>query len=99
MQVIREGSEVCVSWDFSAAGNLGNWTTEGCFRDSSSDGVVTCQCDHLTNFAVLIVSEMTSSFNIQYLSNKFLNSHSLYSVQISHGRHYNFIYIIWSSKF
>lgn len=58
LQVIREGSEVCVSWDFMAAGNRGNWSTEGCTRVASSDGVVTCQCTHLTNFAVLIVSSI-----------------------------------------
>ena len=58
MQLIRDGSQVCVSWDFSAAGNRGNWTTEGCARIAvTEDGMVTCRCDHLTNFAVLIVSQ------------------------------------------
>lgn len=42
----------CVSWNFT----LQNWTTEGCTRTSSQGGVVTCSCNHLTNFAILVVS-------------------------------------------
>ena len=49
---------MCVSWDFSAAGNRGNWTTEGCNTIVDKSGrLVTCVCNHLTNFAVLVVSE------------------------------------------
>ena len=52
---------MCVSWDFSAAGNLGNWTTEGCNTIVDESGrLVTCVCNHLTNFAVLVVSENVS---------------------------------------
>ena len=47
---------MCVSYDFNDAD--GNWTTKGCMLMSvdNKDGVVTCQCDHLTNFGVLVVS-------------------------------------------
>lgn len=43
---------VCHSWDGS--GNRPNWTTEGC---STLGGInnVTCQCKHLTFFAVLMI--------------------------------------------
>lgn len=35
----------------------GNWTTFGCTtRMESESGVVVCECNHLTNFAVLVVS-------------------------------------------
>lgn len=50
------GSEQCVFWDFTAAGGLGNWSSFGCVKVSSRNGVVTCQCNHLTNFAILVVS-------------------------------------------
>ena len=45
-----------MSWDFTAAGGEENWTTEGCVTTAvSDDGVVTCECNHLTNFAILVV--------------------------------------------
>ena len=50
------GFERCVSWDFSANGGEGAWTTAGCETVSSVDGVVSCECNHLTNFAILVVS-------------------------------------------
>ena len=56
MQTMLFGSERCVSWDFEANGGEGNWTTEGCETIGLVDGVVTCQCNHLTNFAILVVS-------------------------------------------
>ena len=47
----------CVFWNFSAADNRGNWSVEGCSLASEDveTGEVTCECDHLTNFAVLVV--------------------------------------------
>ena len=52
MQFKADGSEVCVSWDFS----LQDWTGKGCTANISEDGIVTCTCNHLTNFAVLVVN-------------------------------------------
>ena len=52
-----QGSERCVSWNFT----LQNWTTEGCTTNVSQDGIVTCSCNHLTNFAILVVSNLLSS--------------------------------------
>ena len=42
---------MCVSWDFT----LQDWITEGCTTIVGEDMVVTCNCTHLTNFAVLVV--------------------------------------------
>ena len=42
---------MCVSWDFT----LQDWTTEGCTTIIGEDRVVTCNCSHLTNFAVIVV--------------------------------------------
>ncbi|XP_026118365.1 adhesion G-protein coupled receptor G2-like [Carassius auratus] len=44
---------VCHSWDGS--GNKPNWTTEGCNTTKGGTNV-TCQCNHLTFFAVLMIS-------------------------------------------
>ena len=49
------GSEKCVSWDFS----LQDWTRKGCRTSVSQSGTVTCTCNHLTNFAVLVVSHVS----------------------------------------
>ena len=32
------------------------WTTEGCQTTEVNDSVVICNCNHLTNFAILMVS-------------------------------------------
>ena len=32
------------------------WTTEGCETTEVNESVVICNCNHLTNFAVLVVS-------------------------------------------
>ena len=32
----------------------GGWSTDGCRLASRDNGSVTCECDHLTNFAVLM---------------------------------------------
>ena len=42
---------MCASWDFT----LRDWTPEGCTTVIGENGVVTCNCNHLTNFAVLVV--------------------------------------------
>ena len=38
-------------------GGKGNWTTMGCETEHARNGEVTCYCNHLTNFAVLVVSK------------------------------------------
>lgn len=49
----------CVFWDFSLANGLGDWSSAGCTYTGTKDGIVTCRCFHLTNFAMLMVSEHT----------------------------------------
>ena len=44
----------CSFWDFG----LGNWSQNGCkFERVLKDGRVVCNCDHLTNYAILMVSD------------------------------------------
>ena len=55
MQSLAPGTEQCVSWDFITQ----DWTPNGCTTIVGEDGIVTCSCNHLTNFAVLVVSHPT----------------------------------------
>ena len=52
-QLSGEGAN-CVFWDFE----ITNWSQEGCqlVKGSTNTRRVTCHCDHLTNFAVLVVN-------------------------------------------
>lgn len=49
---------VCVYWDPQANSRFGAWLTDGCRLDetSSNASISVCKCNHLTNFAVLLVS-------------------------------------------
>lgn len=51
----------CVFWDFT----LDDWSTAGCSKGGSSDGVLRCSCNHTTNFAALWVSGSTRRFPTQ----------------------------------
>ncbi|XP_038077931.1 adhesion G protein-coupled receptor E1-like [Patiria miniata] len=46
------GEQICVFWDVAAR----NWSTEGCTRSTVNPGQhsVACDCNHLTNFAILL---------------------------------------------
>ncbi|RUS79641.1 hypothetical protein EGW08_012610 [Elysia chlorotica] len=50
----RSNRTVCVFWDFSANQNAGGWSSEGCQYGRTRDDRDVCECDHLTNFAVLV---------------------------------------------
>ena len=45
----------CVSWDFNLRDGIGDWTEDGCELESVNSEGITCHCNHLTNFAVLVV--------------------------------------------
>ena len=50
----------CIVLLVMCTGGQGNWSTEGCMISGGgpdSTGSVTCSCNHLTNFAVQVVSE------------------------------------------
>nr|XP_057928345.1 adhesion G protein-coupled receptor F5-like isoform X2 [Doryrhamphus excisus] len=44
----------CVFWNFSLFEGLGGWDEEGCRLVGRENETVTCQCDHLTSFSVLM---------------------------------------------
>lgn len=45
---------VCGFWNHSLYATSGGWSTRGCQRTEVEDGLVVCECDHLTNFAILL---------------------------------------------
>ena len=53
---MAQGSEICAFEDFSHQ----EWNPQGCTKIPSvavgQEGIVTCRCNHLTNFAVLVVN-------------------------------------------
>ncbi|XP_077408951.1 adhesion G-protein coupled receptor F1-like [Vanacampus margaritifer] len=48
------GNPQCVFWNFSLFDGLGGWDEEGCELVVREDETVTCQCDHLTSFSILM---------------------------------------------
>ncbi|XP_062572831.1 adhesion G-protein coupled receptor D1-like [Saccostrea cucullata] len=44
----------CVFWDFQLNNGTGGWSTRGCKLLSTDDIYLHCECNHLTNFAVLM---------------------------------------------
>uniref|UniRef100_A0A3B3BZY2 Adhesion G protein-coupled receptor F7 n=1 Tax=Oryzias melastigma TaxID=30732 RepID=A0A3B3BZY2_ORYME len=44
----------CVYWNFSLFNGLGGWDDEGCFLVYSENGSVSCNCNHLTSFSILM---------------------------------------------
>ena len=48
-------SAACVFWDFGLKRGLGDWSGDGCYYKGTTDGLVTCNCNHLTNYAILMV--------------------------------------------
>lgn len=44
---------LCSFWNFSK-GEVGDWSQDGCSLMDMNSTHVTCQCDHLTNFAILM---------------------------------------------
>ncbi|XP_028408039.1 adhesion G-protein coupled receptor G4-like isoform X2 [Dendronephthya gigantea] len=47
----------CVYWDFTANDGFGNWSSEGCFYEGTKSGHVTCRCNHMTHFAILLTAD------------------------------------------
>lgn len=59
-QGIPETTE-CVFWDFSLRNGVGDWSQSGCSYQGTKNGVVTCHCSHLTNYAMLMVRRITNA--------------------------------------
>ncbi|XP_062997543.1 adhesion G-protein coupled receptor G5 [Elgaria multicarinata webbii] len=52
---LASSNMTCVFWlEGTEADGLGSWSQEGCKTNTSQEGIVLCQCSHLTYFAVLL---------------------------------------------
>lgn len=48
------GSPQCVFWNFTLFDRLGGWDSKGCEVTGFVNGTVTCNCNHLTSFSILM---------------------------------------------
>ncbi|XP_044025382.1 adhesion G protein-coupled receptor F5-like isoform X20 [Siniperca chuatsi] len=48
----------CVFWNFTLFDNLGAWDDEGCEFVSDRNNTVTCSCNHLTSFSLLMATDI-----------------------------------------
>ena len=48
----------CVFWDQSIDEEYGGWSTEGCKLLQEEEQMAVCTCNHLTSFALLVVSAL-----------------------------------------
>ncbi|KAM7395024.1 hypothetical protein PAMA_006664 [Pampus argenteus] len=51
----------CVFWNFTQLDNLGAWDNQGCIFDSDINNTVTCRCNHLTSFSILMAIDIPAS--------------------------------------
>ncbi|XP_055345997.1 uncharacterized protein LOC129593613 [Paramacrobiotus metropolitanus] len=45
---------VCAFWDVHANSKFGAWSTKGCTTGKTDKAYITCYCNHLTSFAILV---------------------------------------------
>uniref|UniRef100_A0A3Q1GE32 Adhesion G protein-coupled receptor F5-like n=1 Tax=Acanthochromis polyacanthus TaxID=80966 RepID=A0A3Q1GE32_9TELE len=51
----------CVFWNFTLFDDLGAWDDEGCTFVSDINNTVTCSCNHLTSFSILMATNIPPS--------------------------------------
>lgn len=51
----------CVFWNFTLFDGLGAWDDEGCTFVSDINDTVTCNCNHLTSFSILMATDVPPS--------------------------------------
>ncbi|XP_055981925.1 adhesion G protein-coupled receptor F5 isoform X2 [Sorex fumeus] len=48
------GIPSCVFWNFNLANQTGGWDTTGCYVKNIDTDSISCSCDHLTSFSILM---------------------------------------------
>ena len=56
----------CSFWDQGLDNDYGGWSEEGCQLIRETQDQVMCECDHLTNFAILTDTTIEAEASIQY---------------------------------
>lgn len=59
-----EQSPQCVFWNFTLLDNLGAWDRKGCFFVSDINDTVTCTCNHLTSFSLLMATDIPEDLKV-----------------------------------
>lgn len=54
----------CVFWNFTIFDNLGAWDDKGCTFVSDIDNIVTCNCNHLTSFSILMATGIPQNLKV-----------------------------------
>lgn len=54
----------CVFWNFKLFDETGAWDDEGCTFKSDINNTVTCSCNHLTSFSILMATDVPSEIQI-----------------------------------
>ncbi|XP_063350770.1 adhesion G-protein coupled receptor F1-like [Pelmatolapia mariae] len=64
------GNPECVFWNFSLFNGLGGWDNEGCevVLNVNETGTVTCNCNHLTSFSILMSPNSPISIILDYIT-------------------------------
>ncbi|XP_019751849.1 adhesion G-protein coupled receptor F1 [Hippocampus comes] len=62
------GNPQCVFWNFSLFDGLGGWDGEGCELVQRKDDTVTCRCDHLTSFSILMSPSVPNSRVLDFIT-------------------------------
>ncbi|KAI3364065.1 hypothetical protein L3Q82_010894, partial [Scortum barcoo] len=58
----------CVFWNFSLFNGLGGWDNKGCKLVHSVNKTVTCNCDHLTSFSILMSPNSPDDTVLDYIT-------------------------------
>ena len=61
-------SPQCVFWNFSLLDNVGAWDGTGCTASVSDAQTVTCNCNHLTSFSILMSPSSPKSIILDYIT-------------------------------
>ncbi|XP_042245463.1 adhesion G protein-coupled receptor F5-like isoform X2 [Thunnus maccoyii] len=62
------GNPQCVFWNFSLFNGLGGWDNEGCELVSDGNETVTCNCNHLTSFSMLMSPSIPKDPVLDFIS-------------------------------
>lgn len=54
----------CVFWNFAMFDQLGGWDDEGCTFVSDMNNTITCNCNHLTSFSILMATDIPPGLKV-----------------------------------
>ncbi|XP_048860578.1 adhesion G protein-coupled receptor F5-like isoform X2 [Brienomyrus brachyistius] len=59
-----KGNNQCVFWNFKVFNGIGGWDSTGCQLQSETNDSVTCSCNHLTSFSILMLPFVPESIEV-----------------------------------